>query len=105
MARIKNFKEFIEEFDKNSDDDKDKLKKFISKNNLDDAKITHPLQHDVFVYRAVVIILGIIIVIVLIVSLQLVCGCGKSEIPSGIIAIGATSVGALSGLISKSKSS
>lgn len=107
MAKIKSFDEFVNELDKSKDSDNkisiEKVSEIVDEKNLKGARILHPLQRDVWIYRLAIILLGLIVIFVLVISCLMTCCYGKSEIPSGIIAIGATSVGALASLISMSK--
>ena len=65
-------------------------------------KADYDFHHDKWIFRSVVWILGGIVISVLLIYFYKICNCqcDKSELSSGIIAIGATAVGALAGLIS-----
>lgn len=107
MKHIKNFSEFINDLEKSKDDSNkisiDDIKKSVEENNLTNATIRHPLDQDVWIYRLTIIALGLVILVVLGITAYIICNCENDcEIPSGLIAIGATAVGALAGLISMS---
>ena len=106
MTHIKKFSDFVDELDKKKDQENritiDEVNRIILENNLSSSIIKHPLSHDKWIYRLAIIILGLIVLLVLVLSAHLICCCDSKEVPSGIIAIGATSVGALAGLISVS---
>jgi hypothetical protein len=107
MKHIKNFSEFINDIEKSKDDSNkisiDDIKKKVEENNLTNATIRHPLDQDVWIYRLTIIALGLVILSVLGITAYIICNCENDcEIPSGLIAIGATAVGALAGLISMS---
>lgn len=80
----------------------EKLQKQIQddpKNALRD-RVKSPLQSDNWIYRIVVIVLGLGILST-IVAAAVLAGCGKT-LPDGIIAIGSAAVGAMTGLLAPS---
>ena len=107
MKRIKNFSEFLQDLE-NDENAKSKIKEnptegiklFADAKGISDNEFTHPLMTDKWIYRIVVIALATIILSVVFSSLIVFCSCNNcKEIPSGIIAIGSTAVGALAGMI------
>jgi hypothetical protein len=64
-----------------------------------------PLGSDVWIYRAVVVILGICVISTVLGGIFLVVygkGEAKMALPDGIVAIGSAAVGALAGLLAPS---
>lgn len=107
MKKIKNFSEFLQDLEKDEnalsqikEDPTKGIKLFADAKGISDNEFTHPLVTNKWIYRIVVIALGTIILSVVFSSLIVFCCCGNcKEIPSGIIAIGSTAVGALAGMI------
>jgi hypothetical protein len=106
MKHIKSFEEFVNELKEKeksgtpiSADVVEKTGEEIGA-NIHGMRPTHPLDTDKSIYKIAIITLGIIAVVVLVSAYLMICYCGKTEVPSGIIAIGATAVGALAGLFS-----
>ncbi|MCB9363032.1 MAG: hypothetical protein H6587_00540 [Flavobacteriales bacterium] len=107
MKHIKNFSEFINDIEKSKKEGEqitiDDIKKIIDDNGLTNATINHPLDNDVWIYRLTIIALTVIILTISCVTTYIMCICGNNcEMPSGLIAIGATATGALASLISLS---
>ena len=68
------------------------------------AKITeHPLEIDKWIYRIVVLMLGLTVLLAAYGAIYL-AGIAKAEIPDILIAIGSAAVGALAGLLTPSPS-
>jgi len=69
------------------------------------ARLNSPLGSDVWIYRAVVVILGICVISTVLGGIVLVMygkGDTKIVLPDGIVAIGSAAVGALAGLLAPS---
>ena len=67
--------------------------------------LQRPLDSDIWIYRAVVVILGICVITTVIGGIVLVIygkGEAKIALPDGIVAIGSAAVGALAGLLAPS---
>lgn len=97
------------------DDIATQLKPLVSRSDIpEDAKsliktqitnLSSPLGTDVWIYRAVVVILGICAVSTVLGGIFLVIiskGDAKVVLPDGIVAIGSAAVGALAGLLAPS---
>jgi len=65
------------------------------------AEGKNPLSFDVWIYRAVVVFLGVSVLVTVIGGIALVFA-GKGSIPEAIVAIGSASVGAMAGLLAPS---
>ena len=66
------------------------------------GKLTTPLQTDVWIYRLVVSVLGIVIIATVLGGIYIAViahGDATISLPDGIIAIGSAAVGALAGLL------
>jgi hypothetical protein len=63
--------------------------------------IPTPLQTDPWIYRMVVLSLGITVISSVIGAL-LITGISAADIPQGVVALGSTAVGALAGLLAPS---
>jgi hypothetical protein len=75
----------------------------VIEKTINDAK--NPLAFDVWIYRAVVVILGITVLCTVVGGLALTFvahGEPKMAIPEAIVAIGSAAVGALAGLLAPS---
>lgn len=69
------------------------------------SELNTPLQNDVFIYRAVVIVLGIVLLATVAGGIWLAfIGHGDQtvKLPDAIVAIGSAAVGALAGLLAPS---
>ena len=66
--------------------------------------IATPLQWDVWIYRLVVVFLGLTTLFTVI-GLIVLAGIGKSPAPEGLVALGSAAVGALAGLLAPSPAS
>lgn len=67
------------------------------------TEVTTPLQTDPWIYRLVVIFLGLTVITTMIGGVCL--NLSSDTIPSGVVAIGSAAVGALAGLLAPSPSS
>jgi uncharacterized integral membrane protein len=67
------------------------------------AEAASPLQYDLWIYRAVVVVLGIAIIATVCGGIYLALKADPNiKLPDGIIAIGSAAVGALAGLLAPS---
>ena len=67
------------------------------------AEASNPLQSDVWIYRAVVIVLGITVIATVFGGLYLATKADVNiKLPDAIVAIGSAAVGALAGLLAPS---
>ena len=64
-------------------------------------RITTPLDTDAWIYRLVVVFLGLVILVTVCGGIFLGTG-EESQLPEGIVAIGSAAVGALAGLLAPS---
>jgi hypothetical protein len=62
--------------------------------------LVSPLKYDVWIYRAVVSILGALTIIAALGAVW--AGVAGKEVPESLVALGATAVGALAGLLAPS---
>jgi len=67
------------------------------------ASLSTPLQTDVWLYRMVVIVLGLVVVGAMVGAIILAAGGG--ELPQFIVAVGSAAGGALTGLLAPSPAS
>jgi hypothetical protein len=101
--RVKSFNEFSDLLQKDTT-----LQSEFQKDPLEAVrkiKEEHPLQWDRFIYRAVTLMLGIVVIIIA-VGILLLVGLDKIEndqdVPTLLTAIGSAAVGAVAGLLSPS---
>jgi len=67
------------------------------------AEAVSPLQYDLWIYRTVVVVLGITIIATVFGGIYLALKADPNiKLPDGIIAIGSAAVGALAGLLAPS---
>lgn len=66
------------------------------------SKAMNPLDFDKWIYRFVVIFLGLTVLVVAVGGIIVVATDGRTDLPAGIIALGSAAVGALAGLLAPS---
>lgn len=77
------------------------LERLRDKSAMPDQSVSNALQKDVWVYRIVVIALGLAVLISLVGALVLAL-YGKGQSSEAIVAIGSAAVGAMAGLLAPS---
>ena len=63
------------------------------------AEMASPLERDPWIYRIVVITLGLVAVVAITGSIAIVIAAGDEPVPDAVVALGSAAVGALAGLI------
>lgn len=100
LKQIKSFKEFQEELSNNTDLQNEFKNDPVSAANKITAK--NPLSTDVWIYRIIVLALGIVIVSIVI-GVIILISSGKitddTKVPTILTAIGSAAIGALAGLL------